>query len=83
MNFWKYTFRGSFMYYAAIACILAIVVMLAFYITGNNRGAFITFFALATLLKVSITGSYIRWRQYRKWQRNRFDKYYKIEKRYN
>lgn len=82
MNFWRYTFRGSFLYYAAIACIVAIVVMLMFYITANTRGAFITFCVLTTLLKVGITGSYVRWRKYRNMQR-RFDEYYKIEKRFN
>lgn len=82
MNFWRYTFRGSFLYYAAIACIVAIVVMLMFYITANTRGAFITFCVLTTLLKIGITGSYVRWRKYRNMQR-RFDEYYKIEKRFN
>lgn len=82
MNFWRYTFRGSFLYYAAIACIVAIVVMLMFYMTGNIRWVFYTFCTLATLLVIGITGSYLHWRKYSN-MRKRFDRYYKIEKRFN
>jgi len=82
MNFWRYTFRGSFSYYAAIACIVAIVVMLMFYMTGNTRWVFYTFFTLATFLKIGITGSYLHWRKYKNIQR-RYNEYYKIEKRFN
>lgn len=66
MNFWKYTFTGRFAYYAAIACVVATVVMLTSYMLGNTQLAWIIFFALTTLLKVGITGSYMRWKSYSK-----------------
>lgn len=69
MNFIEYTFKGSFGYYAAIASVLTAVVMLVLFSTGNNPLAWIIFFAFTTLLKISITGSYLRWRAYRKRKR--------------
>lgn len=72
MNFWRYTFSGSFSYYAGIASVVATVVMLTCYVLGRPNLAWIIFFALTTLLKVGITGSYIRWRKYQV-QRNRYE----------
>lgn len=82
MNFLKYALTGQFKFYAAIACMVAIVVMLLFYMAGELRLALYTFCALAALLKVGITGQLFRWLRYRKLQK-RFDKYYDLEKRYN
>ena len=74
MNFWKYTFNGKFMFYAAVAWMAAIVVMLIFYIAGNKSGVLITLFTQSTLFKIGITWQYILYKRYKRFVMDTYKK---------
>lgn len=82
MNFWRYTFTGKFLQYAAIAISACIIAALPLYILNEIRVVQIIFSTYTTIFFSNVARRFYQWRKYINTQR-RFNKYYKIEKRFN
>lgn len=66
MNFWKYTFTGKFMYYAALACMSCIVAALPLYILNEIRWVQIIFSTYTTIFFGNVAYRIYQWRNYLK-----------------
>ena len=64
MNFWKYTFHGKFLYYAALTLMSCIVAALPLYILHQVVWVYTIFFTYASLFLFSVATQFIRWKQY-------------------
>lgn len=73
MNFIQYLHRGKFLYYAAVALVVAIIVMLAFYIVGVQRFNLVILCAWGLIFLAGITGNYIRWLRYKSYRNKVMD----------
>lgn len=73
MNFLQYLHRGKFLYYAAVALIVAVVVMLAFYIVGVQHLNVVILCAWGLIFLAGITGNLLRWQRYKSYRNKVMD----------
>lgn len=64
MNFWRYTFTGKFLNYAAIAISACIVAALPLYILNEIRLVQIIFSTYATIFLGNVASRFYHWRKY-------------------
>jgi uncharacterized membrane protein YjjB (DUF3815 family) len=69
MSYWRYTFRGPFMHNAAVALMVAIVAMLAFYIMGEPHHCVTVFGAWLSIFCIGMAGNYYNYKRYKRFQR--------------
>ena len=70
-SFLRYTFTLRFLVYLAIAFSMATLVVVMFYYCGDPTMAYITLGILSTLLLITLTGSYVKYRKYRNFNQSK------------